>query len=167
MQFTSRLVLTLLSIVILIGGMGFLLKPDNNHIEQIIINDTRPLQVHLIRIVGYSIGNDIQGHFQLSVNGPANLTHVTIHINQTLAHNTTHHQFTWAFHTDNYPLGWTNISVQGYDVYDTVYEWSILKRFVSSDVNTPYWIAALLFGIIFTIIIVAAKAQQLRHKTKS
>jgi hypothetical protein len=127
----------------------------------------RPLQVQLIRVVGYARGNDIQGHFQLTVNGPSNLTHVTIHFNQTLVHNTTQHQFTWPFYTNDYPLGWTRIQVQGFDANDTIYEWTQSKRFVSADVNTPYWIAALLFMIIFSSAIIVAKIQQLRHNSPS
>jgi uncharacterized integral membrane protein len=117
-----------------------------------------------MRIVGYAVGNDIQGHFQLTVIGPSNLTYVTIHFNQTLVYNTTQSQFSWPFHTHNYPLGWTIIRVQGFDTNDTLYEWSLSRRFVPSNVNTPYWIAALLFIIIFSVVIIIAKIQQLRQK---
>jgi hypothetical protein len=167
MQFTSRLPFTLLIIAILASGMSLLLTPETSHAHQLSNDDSRPLQVSLLRIVGYAVGTDIQGHFQLNVAGPSNLTHVTIYFNHTLVHNTTQHHFTWPFYTIDYPLGWTTIRVEGRDTSGTHYEWSQLKRFVPPDVNTPYWIAAFLFIIIFTISLIAIKAYQFRHKTTS
>jgi hypothetical protein len=164
MQFTSRLLLTVVSIAVLASGMSVSLLQRNFHTEYSSSDDPRPLQVMLVRIVGYAIGTDIQGHFQLVVTGPANLTYITIHFNDTLVYNTTQSQFTWPFHTDNYPLGWITIQVQGVDSNDTHYAWSQLKRFVSSEVNTPYWMAALLFIMVFSILIIAVKVQQLHSK---
>jgi hypothetical protein len=122
----------------------------------------RPLPVTLVRVVGYSIGYDIQGHFQLAVQGPPNLTHVEIHFNDTLVYNTTAPQFTWAFHTDAYPLGWTNITVLGWDGLGTLYQWSQLRRFVPPDVNTPFWILAILFCVVFIGLVIVLKLRRLR-----
>ena len=122
----------------------------------------RPLQVNLVRVVGYSIGYDIQGYFQLAVQGPPNLTHVEIHFNETLVYNTTAPLFAWAFHTDAYALGWTNITVVGWDGFATLYQWSQLRRFVPSDVNTPFWILAILFCVVLFGLVIALKLRRLR-----
>jgi len=122
----------------------------------------RPLSVTLVRVVGYSIGYDIQGYFQLTIQGPSNLTHVEIHFNESLVYNTTAPQFTWAFHTDAYALGWTNITVLGWDGLATLYQWSQLRRFVPSDVNTPFWILAFLFCVVFFGLVIALKLRRLR-----
>ena len=156
----------MIGLAVLASGMLFFSQPSDGY-HTSTATDPRPLSVQLVRIVGYAIGTDIQGYFQLVVTGPTNLTHVTIHFNSTLTYNTTQPQFTWPFHTDDYPLGWTNITVHGSDANATRYEWHLLKRFVPSDVNTPYWIAALLFIILFPIIIIVAKVHQLRNKPLS
>lgn len=122
----------------------------------------RPLPVTLVRIVGYSIGYNIQGHFQLVVQGPPNLTRVEIHFNDTLVYNTTAPQFTWSFNTDAYPLGWTNITVLGWDSLATLYQWSQLRRFVPPEVNTPFWILAILFCVVLVGLVIALKLRRLR-----
>jgi hypothetical protein len=125
-------------------------------------NSPRWLPVTLVRIVGYSIGYDMQGHFQLVVQGPVNLTHVEIHFNATLVYNTTAVQFAWSFDTDAYPLGWTNITVLGWDSAATLYQWSQLRRFVPPGMDTPYWIVAIVFLVVFFGLVVALKLRRVR-----
>ena len=120
------------------------------------------LPVTLVRIVGYSVGYDIQGYFQLVVQGPQNVTRVEIRFNDTLVYNTTAALFSWSFHTDAFPLGWTNMTVLGWDSSATLYQWSQLRRFVPPGVNTPFWILAILFLVVFIGLLIALKLRRVQ-----
>jgi len=153
----SRL-LVLLGIISLIGGFSWN-QPSRA------VTGAEVLTAFLVRVVGYHIGDDIQGHFQIIVHAPSNLTKVEIRFNGTLVHETSTSPLIWNFHTDNYPLGLTNMTVAGWDLQDTLYRCTIWKRIVSGNVNTPYWLLALGFMVIFSIGIISCKLRQLSpHK---
>ena len=148
-----------LGLLFLLGGLGWR-QPLQ------IVNGAEVLTASLVRVVGYHIGDDIQGHFQLIVHGPSNLTRLEIRFNGTLVHEATSSPLLWNFHTENYPLGWTNMTIAGWDLSDTLYRWTLWKRFVPSDVNTPYWLLAIGFLVIFIIAIIGCKLRQLHPAKK-
>lgn len=121
----------------------------------------QPLNARLNRIAGYSSGKDIQGDFRIIVEGPENLTQITIYFNNTKVYTTTEYKFSWAFDTGEYSFGEYNISVQGWDNQYNLYQWSIIRNFVAPSVNDPYWVLLVGIGVSIGVIgLIAYKKQK-------
>ena len=123
-----------------------------------------PLQFSLDRTDGYQLNNDIQGHFELTVTSPSNLVLVQIYFNDTSEANLTTSPFSWAFDTDNYSLGVTNITVIGYDASNNTYQGSSVLNFVSSSVNIPYDVLLVVVLAIASVLIVFSIRRKLKKK---
>ncbi len=63
------------------------------------------LQLFLSRSFGFSLGNQIQGQFSLTVSGPAGLSSVTYYLDGQEMATVTKAPFSYSFSTDTYPLG--------------------------------------------------------------
>ncbi|MEP7356734.1 MAG: hypothetical protein ABI847_05805 [Anaerolineales bacterium] len=73
--------------------------------------DELTLSVH--RIFGYDGFSQIQGNFRLEAAGPATLTSVTFKIDATIVAKVSQSPFRVDFVTDNYPLGWHDLTATG------------------------------------------------------
>jgi hypothetical protein len=74
-------------------------------------SDELVLSVH--RIFGYGGGSQIQGQFRLEASGPANLAAVTFKIDETIVATVGQPPFRVDFSTDDYPLGWHDLTALG------------------------------------------------------
>jgi hypothetical protein len=74
-------------------------------------NDELTLTVH--RNVGYNSGGaQIQGAFRMEATGPENLISVTFKVDETVVGAVTQPPFKINFNTDDYGLGWHNLSAE-------------------------------------------------------
>ena len=74
---------------------------------------TDELVLAVRRNFGYGGGSQIQGNFRLEATGPANLIRVTFKIDDTVVATDDQPPFRVDFNTDDYPLGWHDLTAAG------------------------------------------------------
>ncbi len=114
------------------------------------------LTLKISRDWGYGgFNSDIQGLFTLRVTGPTDLTKVTYYIDQTVLGEVTQSPFSLQFSTDNYPLGWHDLTAIGLSSSGQEYRSNAIRaEFVpaKSVVRTLFPI----LGVIFAILVLSA-----------
>jgi uncharacterized C2H2 Zn-finger protein len=119
------------------------------------VSATPTISLSLTRTNGYSWGNDINGHFSLSAHVSSDVVRVEFYLDDALQFTATGSSFSWAFDTNDYPLGQHNITAVAYDSAGQQASSSVLsKNFVEMPVSF-YFILILVVGVAVVISVVA------------
>jgi len=106
------------------------------------------LSLSIDRNVGMAFGGFIQGSYTLRGSGPEEIQNLTVYFNGDEVHFVTGNSIAWLFNTDDYPEGFTNITLLGVDVVGISYYASSQVTFIGGIVSNVITI-----GIIALVVV--------------
>jgi hypothetical protein len=113
---------------------------------------TDELTLSVRRNFGYGGGSQIQGSFRMEATGPADLVAVTFKIDEAVAGTDTEAPFRVDFQTDDYGIGWHDLSAVGRTV-DGRSLGSETRRFEFVSAEVGWQAAAQIGGILIAVVV--------------
>ncbi len=113
------------------------------------------LTLKINKNMGTAYSDKIEGTFTFTGAGPETIVNLTLTFNETEVAFEPGHELVHKFETENYPLGYMNITLWGADSEGNLYSVSEMYGFISSDIGLYIGLGVLAIIVISGVFAIA------------